>query len=155
MQKPSPFQNSNYSYRHDNLHWHCYLWPSPIGRLLDYVILGYKYPLLSHFSSFAFLPSTGLIPRGETLFHFPLIIFLELNSCSENLLKQFKNLSLPSFFIASSKTMKDFFACKIVWAANHQNLGNIQRLFRLQKCLSRKLSISRKYLKTFPPAKLS
>ena len=32
---------------------------------------------------------------------------------------------------------KDFFACKIVLAANHHYPGNIQRRFRLQKCLSR------------------
>ena len=50
---------------------------------------------------------------------------------------------------------KDFFACKIVLAAKHQYLGNIQRLFRLQNCLSRKTSISWKYSKTFSLAKLS
>ena len=70
---------------------------------------------------------------------------------------------------------KDLLACKIVLAANHQNPGNIQRLFRLQNCLNRKSSnpgnihrlsrlqkrLSRKsskswnYSKTFSPAKLS
>ena len=50
---------------------------------------------------------------------------------------------------------KDFFGCKFVLAANHLYPGNIQRLFRLQTCLSRKSSISWKYSKTFSPAKLS
>ena len=40
------------------------------------------------------------------------------------------------------KIFKDFFACKIVLAANHLYLENIQRLFWLQKCLSRKSSLS-------------
>ena len=53
------------------------------------------------------------------------------------------------------KKFKDFFACKVVLAANHRYLGNIQRLFRLQNCLSRKSSISWEYSKTFSPAKLS
>ena len=45
---------------------------------------------------------------------------------------------------------KDFFACKIVLAANHRQPENIQTLFRLQNCFSRKSStISRKYSKTF------
>ena len=57
--------------------------------------------------------------------------------------------------ISTLKIFKDFFACKIVLAANHRYPGNIQRLFRLQKCLCRKSSISRKYSKTFSPAKLS
>ena len=47
------------------------------------------------------------------------------------------------------------FARRIVLATNHQYPGNIQRFFRLQKCLSRKSSISRKYSKTFSPAELS
>ena len=50
---------------------------------------------------------------------------------------------------------KDFFACRVVLAANHQNPGNIQRLFCLQKFLRRKSSISRKYPKTSSPADLS
>ena len=53
------------------------------------------------------------------------------------------------------KVFKDFFACKIVLAANHLYLENIQRLFWLQKCLSRKSSISWKYSKTFLTAKMS
>ncbi len=75
------------------------------------------------------LPSTTLLPRGETLFHIPLIIIL--------------------------KTFKDFFACKLVLAANDQQPENIQRLFRLQTCLSRKSSTTRKNSKTFSPANLS
>ena len=65
--------------------------------------------------------------------------------------------SLPSIFWKYSKTFhqhpkifKDFFACKFVLAATHQQPENIQRLFRLQNCLSRKSStIFRKYSKTF------
>ena len=53
------------------------------------------------------------------------------------------------------KIFKDFFVCKIVLAANHTCPGNIQRFSRLQKCLSCKSSISRKYSKIFPPAKMS
>ena len=53
------------------------------------------------------------------------------------------------------ETFKDFFACKLVLAANHQYPGNIQRLFRLQKCLIRKPSVSWKYSKTFSAAKMS
>ena len=51
--------------------------------------------------------------------------------------------------------IKDFLACKIVSAANHQNPGNIQRLSRLLNCLSRKSSKSGKYSKTFSPVKLA
>ena len=50
---------------------------------------------------------------------------------------------------------KNFFACKIVVAANQRYRGNIQRFFRLQPCLSRKSSISWKYSKNFSPTKLS
>ena len=50
---------------------------------------------------------------------------------------------------------KDSFACKIVFDANHHYPENIQRLFRLQNCLSRKTSLSWKNSKTFSPAKLS
>ena len=75
------------------------------------------------------------LPRGETLFHLPLTNILE-------------NIQRP--FINNPKIFKDFFACKFVLAANHQQPENIQRLFRLQNCLSRKSStIFRKYSKTF------
>ena len=50
---------------------------------------------------------------------------------------------------------KDFFGCKIVSVATHQYSENIQRLFRLQNCLSSKSSISWKLSKTFSPAKMS
>ena len=53
------------------------------------------------------------------------------------------------------KLFKDFFACKIVFDATHHHPENIQRLIRLQKCRSRKTSLSWKYSKTFSPAKLS
>ena len=47
------------------------------------------------------------------------------------------------------KIFKDYFGCKIVLAANQQQPENIQRLFRLQNCLSRKSATTRKYSKTF------
>ena len=52
--------------------------------------------------------------------------------------------------INNPKIFKDFFGCKFFLAANDLQPGNIQRLFRLQICLSRKSStISRKYSKNF------
>ena len=75
------------------------------------------------------------LPRGETLFH------LTLTNLLENIQRLFTN---------HPKIFKEFFACKFVLAANHQQPENIQRLFRLQNCLSRKSStIFRKYSKTF------
>ena len=53
------------------------------------------------------------------------------------------------------KVFKDFFACKIVFDANHHHPENIQRLFHLQYCLRRKSSLSWKYSKIFSPAILS
>ena len=53
------------------------------------------------------------------------------------------------------KVFKDFFACKIVFDANHHYPENIQRLFRLQKWLRCKSSLSWKHSKTFSPAKVS
>ena len=53
------------------------------------------------------------------------------------------------------KTFEDFLACKIVLTANHQYAENIQGLFCLQNCLRCISSLSGKYSKTFPPAKLS
>ena len=53
------------------------------------------------------------------------------------------------------ETFKNFFAGKIVVAANQRYPGNSQRFFRLQKCLSRKPSVSWKYSKTFSAAKMS
>ena len=57
--------------------------------------------------------------------------------------------------INTPEKFKDFFACRIVLAANHQYPGNIQRLLRLQSCLSSKSSKPRKYSKTFLPAEIS
>ena len=75
------------------------------------------------------LPSTTLLPPGETLFHLPLINIQEI--------------------------FKDFFACKQALAANYQQPENIQRLYRLQTCLSRRSTISWKFSKTFSPAEFS
>ena len=63
-------------------------------------------------------------------------------------------LSQPQI-INNMETLKDFFACRIVLAADHRYPENIQRLFRLQNCLSRRSSIPRKHSKTFSPAELS
>ena len=67
------------------------------------------------------------LPRGETLFHLPLTNILE------NIQRLFNNN--PELF-------KDFSSAP----------ENIQRLSRLQICLSRKTSTTRKYSKTFSPA---
>ena len=77
-------------------------------------------------------------------------------SVSWNFSKTFSpaKLSQPQI-IYILEIFKDFFACKLVLAANHRYPGNIQRLFRLQKCLSRKPSVSWKYSKTFSAAKMS
>ena len=53
------------------------------------------------------------------------------------------------------KFFKDFFACKVVFDANHHFPEIIQGLFRLQNCPSRNSSLSWKYSKTFSPAKMS
>ena len=60
-----------------------------------------------------------------------------------------------SQIINNSKIFKDFFACRIVLDADHQQPGNIQRFFRLQICPGRKSSLSRKHSKNFSPAELS
>ena len=56
-----------------------------------------------------------LLPRGETLFHLPPINFLEL----------FKDFLACKIVLAANhqhpKVFKDFFACKNVLAANHQH----------------------------------
>ena len=70
-----------------------------------------------------------------------------------------KNFSLAKLsstqIIIILKIFKDFFASKIVLAAYHLYPENIQRFFFLQKFLRCKSSLSWKYSKTFPPAKLS
>ena len=53
------------------------------------------------------------------------------------------------------KIFKNLFGCKIVWAANHHYPEKFQKLFRLQNCLRRKLSLSGIYSKKFSPAKFS
>ena len=57
-----------------------------------------------------------------------------------NILKRFKDF-LPAkmsqpYIIDLLEIFKDFFGCKNVLVATHQNSQNIQRLFRLQNCLS-------------------
>ena len=47
------------------------------------------------------------------------------------------------------KIFKDLFACKVVFDANHHYPEKIPGLFRLQNCLSRNSSLSRKHSKIF------
>ena len=81
------------------------------------------------------------LPRGETLFHLPLTNILE------NIQRPFTNN--PKIFKDISPTTRKYSK------TFHQQPENIQRLFRLQICLSRKSSTTRKYSKTFSPANLS
>ena len=53
-------------------------------------------------------------------------------------------LSYPHV-ICIPKIFEDFFACRNVFAANHQYPGNIQRRFRLQNCRVSKSSLSRRF----------
>ena len=106
---------------------------SPIGQLLDCAITGYKYPVHSHFSEP--LPTVNW-PTSQRRNSLPL--------------PSHPNSGIQSLLWKYTKTTS-----KIVLAANHQYPGNIQRLCRLQNCLSRKSSISRKVSKTFSPAELS
>ena len=62
-------------------------------------------------------------------------------------------LSLTQIIIILN-LFKEFFACKTVLDPNHHYPESIHRLFRLQICLNRKSSLSRKYSETFSPAKL-
>ena len=75
------------------------------------------------------------------------------------ILKRFKDFLPAKLFqpqiIDILEMFKDFIACKIVLAATHQYSENIQKLFRLQNCFSRKSAISWKHSKIFPAAKLS
>ena len=80
--------------------------------------------------------------------------------CKSSLSWKYSKTFSPAIFpwpqtIIILKTFKDFFACKIVLAANHHYPENIQRLLPLQNCLRSKSAISWKYSKTFLPTKLS
>ena len=91
----------------------------------------------------------------QTLFHLQIC----LSRKSSTTWKNSKTFSPADFSqtqtINNLETIKDFFACKTVLAANHHYPENIQRLFRLQNCLGRRSSITRKCSKTFSPADLS
>ena len=107
-----------------------------IGSCLNGGHLGsieYKYPVHDH-KIHSLATVNYQLPRGETLFHLPLTNILE---------------NIQRLFTNNPKIFKDFFACKFVLAANHQQPENFQRLFRLQICLSCKSSTTRKYSKTF------
>ena len=60
-----------------------------------------------------------------------------------------------SQIINNMEKFKDFFACRMLLDADHQQPGNNQRFSRLQNCLGRKSSLSRKQSKTFSPAEVS
>ena len=87
--------------------------------------------------------------------------------CLQNCLRRksslswkYSNIFPPAKFSSTQitiilKLFKDFFTCNIVLDANHHYPGNIQKIFRLQNCLSRKSSLSWKYSKTLSPANLS
>ena len=88
----------------------------------------------------------------------PIYVFVKfLSSCSfiQNSCHRSENaVHLPNFLIASLKYSKTIL--KLVFAkVFHRLLENIQRLFRLQNCLSRKSSAPENIKKTFSPAKLS
>ena len=76
-----------------------------------------------------------------------------------NILKKIKDFFACKIVLGAShdilETFKYFSACKIVLAATHQYSENVQKLFRLQNCRSRKSSKSWQHSKIFPPAKLS
>ena len=63
-------------------------------------------------------------------------------------------LSQPQI-INSLEIVNDIFTGRNISVSNYQQHGNIQSFFRLQKCLSRKTSLSRKNSKTFSPAEFS
>ena len=76
--------------------------------------------------------------------------FSRKSSLSWNYSKSFSLAKLSETqIIIILKTFKDFFASKIVLDANHHYPENIQRFFRLQSCLRRKSSLSRKHSKIF------
>ena len=98
----------------------------------DCAIAGYKYPVHSHFSEPLPTVNWSVSPRRNSL---------PLSSHHNSGIQ-------PLFWIYSETTSK------LVVAANHQHSENIQRLFRLQNCLSRKSSKSWKNSKTFLPAEM-
>ena len=79
-------------------------------------------PRALSFYSFVFLLSTGLFPRGETLFHCRFIIIVEFTPHSKIILRQLKNLSQPKVLVGSTKLFKDNF--KI---CPSQNSSSLQR----------------------------
>ena len=85
------------------------------------------------------LPPTTLLPRGETLFHIPLIDNLEIvkdfSSTTQKIFKDFSSTTRKNSKTDHQhpKTLKDCFACKIVLAVNHQLPRYIQRLSKRQQ----------------------
>ena len=62
------------------------------------------------------LPPTTLLPRGETLFHLPLINILEIFKDFSSTTRKFSKT-----FYQQSKNIQKLFSCRIVLATNHQN----------------------------------
>ena len=91
----------------------------------------------------------------QTVFHLQICLGRK-SSLSRKYSKTFSpaDLSLPQI-IDAPEIFKNFFTGRIVLAANHQQPGNNQEHFRLQNCLGRKSSISRKHSQTFSPPELS
>ena len=91
----------------------------------------------------------------QTLFHLQTWLNRKSSTTWKNL-KTFSpaEITQPQIIIIPKK-FKAFFACKTVFAADHRCPGNIQTLFHLQICLSRKSSTTWKNLKTFSPAEIS
>ena len=88
------------------------------------------------------LPPTNLLPRGETLFHLPLInileIFKDFSSTTRIYSKTFHHQpgKIQRLFINNPKFFKNFFACRIVLSADHQYPRNIQGLSGQQAATS-------------------
>ena len=71
------------------------------------------------------LPPTTLLPRGETLLSTALTYIFRKSL-------HFSSTSKPANH-QHPKIFKDFFACRIVLAGNHQSPGDIQRLSQQQR----------------------
>ena len=106
------------------------------------------------------LPPTTLLPRGETIFHLPLINILEIfKDFSSTTRKYSKTVhqqpeNIQRLLINNPKIFKDFSSTTRKYSKTfHQQPENIQRPLRLQNCRSRRSSKSWKHSGTFRPAK--
>ena len=153
--KPKVLKNWLLGFPHQDVCWHFYAGgakPMRTSRRWHF-----RFSRSSAFTAIHSLPSTTQLPRGETLFHLPLTHIQEIFKDSLSTTRKYSDFFACKIVSAANhqqpENIQRFFACKFVLAANHQQPENIQRLFRLQICLSRKSStISRKYSKTFRQA---